>query len=91
MKQQQKIKNNYAVEQGFYDWNDLINAFVMFNLEDNDNGKSFKWLNNHENAVIQLIQDEFKKKIADSDLITLENVEDYDNLECNILNTENIK
>ena len=61
----EEIKTNYAVEQGYYDWNDLINAFVMFNLEDNDNEKSLKWIECHENTVIQLIQDELKKKIAD--------------------------
>ena len=61
----EEIKTNYAVEQGYYDWNDLINAFVMFNLEENDNGKSLKWFNNHLRVIDQLIQDELKNKCAD--------------------------
>ncbi len=84
----EEIRNNYAVEQGFYDWNDLINSFIMFNLEENDNGRSLKWFNNHERAVDQLIQDELKKKqerVLDGDY------DDLDDLISNILNTENIK
>ena len=94
MKTIEEIKTNYAVEQGYYDWNDLINAFVMFNLEDNDNEKSLKWIEYHENTVIQLIQYELKKKIH------IEYVENDDkdwhdyskqNKSVLILNTENIK
>lgn len=81
----EEIKTNYAVEQGYYDWNDLINAFVSFNLEDNDNEKSLKWIECHENTVIQLIQDELKKKIVNEHYIENSKVSNH------ILNTENIK
>ena len=81
----EEIKTNYAVEQGYYDWNDLINAFVMFNLEDNYNEKSLKWIECHENTVIQLIQDELKKKIVNEHYIENSKVSNH------ILNTENIK
>ena len=57
----------------------------MFNLEDNDNEKSLKWIECHENTVIQLIQDELKKKIVNEHYIENSKVSNH------ILNTENIK
>ena len=72
------IFNQYAVEQGYSDWEDILFHFSEFEMPITE----FK---THENAVIQLIQEELKKKIikGKSDIAVL-NIKD-------ITNTENIK
>ena len=95
----EEIKNNYAKKQGYSDWNELI-------LDEIYSCSDTSGIVHHENAVIQLIQDELKndfidklnnfhnKEIAASDL----DMESYKivsykliKLKHSILNTENIK
>lgn len=81
----EEIKNNYAKEQGYSDWNELI-------LDEIYSCSDTSGIVHHENAVIQLIQDELKKKIYSnvSDSV-LGNIFKCTMLKDKILNTENIK
>lgn len=99
MKTVEQIKDEYAKEQGYEDWKSLLDEFAIlyYTKECNEQG-AFKWLNNHENAVIQLIQDELKKKIANIEDIKIEHVDEFrDYIDVigtekeTILNAENIK
>lgn len=60
----QEIMDNYAKEQGYEDWEFLLDEFVMLYYTKNCNEiGAIKWLNNHQNNVIDLIQEELKKEI----------------------------
>lgn len=78
----EEIKNNYAVEKGHEDWAAL---FI------NKNGN----ITYHYEYVIQLIQDELKKKIVDEAKVKICHEEYrtswYEVDKESILNTENIK
>lgn len=81
----EEIFDKYAIEQGYSDWNELI-------LDEIYSCSDTSGIVHHENAVIQLIQDELKKKIYSnvSDSV-LGNIFKCTMLEDKILNTENIK
>ena len=70
--------DKYAIEQGYSDWNELI-------LDEIYSCSDTSGIVHHENAVIQLIQDELKKKIVNEHYIENSKVSNH------ILNTENIK
>ena len=74
----EKIKDDYAIEQWYSDWNELI-------LDEFYSCSGLSGIITHENAVIQLIQDELKKKIVNEHYIENSKVSNH------ILNTENIK
>lgn len=81
----EEIKNEYAKEKGRDSWKKLVESYAIC-------GEMLtSTFLKHENAVIQLIQDELKKKICMGKLIPLPFNSDYDDLEKEILNTENIK
>ena len=96
----EEICNNYAVKQGYDNW------FQLLTWRDFNSHEKVQIFLEHENAVMQLIQDELKKNIIDklnnfhnkeiagSDL----DMESYKivsykliKLKHSILNTENIK
>lgn len=81
----EEIFDKYAIEQRYSDWNELI-------LDEIYSCSDTSGIVHHENAVIQLIQDELKKKIYSnvSDSV-LGNIFKCTMLEDKILNTENIK
>lgn len=83
----EEIKNNYAKEQGYSDWNELI-------LDEIYSCSDTSGIVHHENAVIQLIQDELKKKMH-IEYVENNNKDWYDYTKQEnsvlILNTENIK
>lgn len=80
MKTLQKIQDEYAKEQGYENWERLLFSFQYTRIMKIDE------FIKHQNAVIQIVQDELKKKIADN-LMYFENSE----IISSILNTENIK
>ncbi|QHC84962.1 hypothetical protein AS589_09355 [Empedobacter brevis] len=89
MKTVEQIKNEYAVEQGYEDWTHLLAHHILVSSDEIDN---------HINSVIQLIQDEFKKKIANIEDINIEHMDAQGVYHFvigtekeTILNTENIK
>lgn len=63
----QEIKDEYAIEQGFDDWDSLLDEFVIlyYTKECNELG-ACKWMNNHENKVFELVQQEQQKVIAEN-------------------------
>lgn len=61
MKTLEEIKNNYAKEQGFYDWADLYRNACYYDEE-----KFFM----HENKVFELVQIEQQKLIAENADVT---------------------
>lgn len=79
----QEIMDKYAKEQGCEDWEFLLDEFVMlyYTKKCNEIG-AIKWLNNHQNNIIDLIQEELKKKIA--------NEQDLEGIQHIILNTPNL-
>ena len=92
MKTVEQIKNEYAKEQGNYSWKDLVQDYAI------DGNMLTSTFLNHENAVIQLIQDELKKKIANIEDINIEHMDAQGVYHFvigtekeTILNTENIK
>lgn len=80
MKTLEQIQDEYAKEQGYKNWEGLLFSFQYTRIMKIDE------LIKHQNAVIQIVQDELKKKIADN-LMYFENSE----IISSILNTENIK
>lgn len=83
------IMNTYAKEQGYEDWNDLMNEFVMRHMDNKNCEESFRWINSHIKAVTDLIQEELKKKVSLIALDTLELFDsEYEILSKAILNTE---
>jgi len=92
MKNKEDIMNTYAKEQGFNDWYD-------FALHHKVKGCSTHSFLIHQNIVIDLIQDELKKKIIkensfikgslirpkENDIVYTEHLD-----ESSILNTENL-
>ncbi|WP_312208311.1 hypothetical protein [Empedobacter sp.] len=85
----EQIKDEYAKEQGYEDWTHLLAHHILVSSDEIDN---------HINSVIQLIQDELKKKIANIEDIKIEHVDEFGDYidvigteKQSILNTENIK
>ena len=71
----EEIRNNYAVKQGYDNW------FQLLTWRDFDSHEKVQIFLKHENAVIQLIQDELKKNIIEEvnliDLSTLEVLDEF--------------
>lgn len=63
MKTLQQIKDEYAQEQGYEDWTHLLAYHI---LESSDG------IDNHINLVIQIVQDELKKKVFENINIRIE-------------------
>ncbi|MGV0854787.1 hypothetical protein ACTS9E_04230 [Empedobacter brevis] len=75
MKTLQQIQDEYAKEQGYESWYDLLKCTVTIHE-----------LSQDLNKIIQIVQEELKERITE-ELIWMENPE----LLKEILNTENIK
>lgn len=94
MKTIEQIKNEYAKEQGYIDYKNLV--FTV--ISTHPNVSACNLILSYENAVIQLIQDELKKKIANIEDINIEHMDAQGVYHFvigtekeTILNTENIK
>ena len=86
MKTLQQIQDEYAKEQGYADWEELVEY------------EEYEVLENAFNAVIHLVQDELLNKVTENVKNLLESekvgeifIEDYQLILKSILNTENIK
>ena len=85
MKTLEEIKNNYAKEQGFYDWADLYRNAGYYDEE-----KFFM----HENKVFEIIQIEQQKLIAENADTKMERYNDLQDVlvvdKSSIINENNI-
>ena len=84
MKTLEEIKNNYAKEQGFYDWVDLYRNAGYYDEE-----KFFI----HENKVFELVQIEQQKLITENakiDILSAESKYDVEIDKSSIINENNI-
>ena len=79
------IMNNYAIEQGYDSWREL----VMDHVFDSDGVLNYEDLIDHQNAVTDLIQEELKRKV---NVVALDSLElfnsEYEILSNAILKTE---
>ena len=71
----EEIQNDYAIEQGFHDWNDFMNKLILIG-----------GIDYHYSRVIQLIQYELKNKIVSNIIYSRVDII----VNNSILNTENI-
>lgn len=88
----EQIKDEYAKEQGRDSWKKLVQDYAV------DGEMLTSTFLKHENAVIQLVQDELKKNIANIEDINIEHMDAkgvyhfvIGTEKETILNTENIK
>ena len=88
----EQIKDEYAKGKGRDSWKKLVQSYAV------DGEMLTSTFIKHENAVIQLIQDELKKKIANIEDINIEHMDAQGVYHFvigtekeTILNTENIK
>lgn len=80
-----EIFNQYAIEQGYEDWRELVMSHVV----DFDGVLTYEDLIQHFNNVTDLIQEELKKKCAKVAFKKfLERHINWGHLENSILNTE---
>ena len=82
----QEIKNDYAIDQGYLNWDDLIESHFFDGLSAIDD------LISHENQVMKIYAMECLKLASDNLLIRphLDGSIDYDDVEKQITNENNI-
>lgn len=88
----EQIKNEYAKDRGRDSWKKLVQSYAV------DGEMLTSTFLKHENAVIQIVQDELLNKVTENVKNLLESekvgeifIEDYQLILKSILNTENIK
>ena len=81
----EEIMNTYAIEQGYEIWRELAMAHVV----DFDGVLTYEDLIKHQNAVIQIVQEELLKKVTDEITKNKNNwIMSWKEIRKEILNTE---